>query len=437
MELPRDHLVKYFQEYNPSAVANVDKLLNKYRGREETLCEKLGAKYGVSPKDFHPTKLKAKKIVAERGGGKQDGRAGFLDRGHGSGADKVYDAAQETGTFTKEVAKSGSGQSAAFKNIHSRSSTYGAGGAGTLTDTRNPSGQGGVRKESSGTRNTTATRKVSAETRKPSGFRKLPEKQAEARKPSEREKQKALLEARKASEQTRKASNPPTAPENRKVSAEVRSRQNAAKIMEERRGGQEQGRAGFLDINHGSGADVIYDVDHRADDLAQQEKVHDQAFRTEKNSRFSAYGSYMLSGNVKEATVPDHYLHAQPHKFGKLTKQERKLATNPGIWKDRQVVLTVEWRLVWLVVAGEIGKGEHGDVKAELQLGKTTVVEATQEKTGNLQMFTFSVSGHLDGESTSVVFASYAEDDRDAWMAALNAVHTPRAEPRKPSGMST
>ncbi len=49
---PRDMLVGFYQNYNPSKIAEVDKLLEKYRGSEEQMFRNLAKKYQLDPAVF-------------------------------------------------------------------------------------------------------------------------------------------------------------------------------------------------------------------------------------------------------------------------------------------------------------------------------------------------------------------------------------------------
>mmetsp|Transcript_10312 Transcript_10312/g.15211 ORF Transcript_10312/g.15211 Transcript_10312/m.15211 type:complete len:636 (-) Transcript_10312:87-1994(-) len=49
---PRDILVSFYQQYNPSKIAEVDKLLAKYTGQEEQLFRNLARKYNLDPSMF-------------------------------------------------------------------------------------------------------------------------------------------------------------------------------------------------------------------------------------------------------------------------------------------------------------------------------------------------------------------------------------------------
>jgi len=49
---PRDILVAFYQKYNPTKLSDVDHLLTKYQGREETLFRNLAKKYNLDPSCF-------------------------------------------------------------------------------------------------------------------------------------------------------------------------------------------------------------------------------------------------------------------------------------------------------------------------------------------------------------------------------------------------
>merc|ERR1712238_529739 len=51
---PREILTAFYQEYNPTKVSEVDKLLNKYNGNEEQMFRNLAKKYNVDPSIFGP-----------------------------------------------------------------------------------------------------------------------------------------------------------------------------------------------------------------------------------------------------------------------------------------------------------------------------------------------------------------------------------------------
>jgi len=49
---PREMLYKFYQEYNPNKIGEVDKLLTKYAGKEEQMFRKLAQKYNLDPTVF-------------------------------------------------------------------------------------------------------------------------------------------------------------------------------------------------------------------------------------------------------------------------------------------------------------------------------------------------------------------------------------------------
>jgi len=49
---PRDILVQFYQTHNPAKVAEVDRILEKYRGKEESLFRNLAARYKLDPSHF-------------------------------------------------------------------------------------------------------------------------------------------------------------------------------------------------------------------------------------------------------------------------------------------------------------------------------------------------------------------------------------------------
>lgn len=49
---PRDMLSAFYQKYNPSKVAEVDRILLKYQGKEEQMFRQLANKYNLDPSTF-------------------------------------------------------------------------------------------------------------------------------------------------------------------------------------------------------------------------------------------------------------------------------------------------------------------------------------------------------------------------------------------------
>lgn len=83
---PRDMLVAFYQNHNPSKVGEVDKALAKYQGREELMFLNLAKKYNVDPAQFGIQQQQATGMPSHAPGfGSSFGSPGVLGGGTISG----------------------------------------------------------------------------------------------------------------------------------------------------------------------------------------------------------------------------------------------------------------------------------------------------------------------------------------------------------------
>lgn len=138
----RDLLYQFYQEKNPSKLAEVDKVLAKYCGQEEQMFRNLAKKYQLDPSVFGISA-----VAPTPGFGSAAGTSGFGQTSTMGGGTSPF--GQGSGGFGKQSQLGGGGISAstppgaggAFGSV--ATSGFGASGFGSLAQSSNPSPFGG------------------------------------------------------------------------------------------------------------------------------------------------------------------------------------------------------------------------------------------------------------------------------------------------------